>query len=654
MTHHTPPIPKADERRRYKRLDHIFPVEFRFLLPDGSPQGDWREAFTQDVSAGGLCLVVTQLNERDMGLFGDPKTLIALNINIPSGTKPAQATAHPAWLKPLKEGLINQYMIGMRYFRIERRDNARILRYADMRKFFKAVAIVFTICLSLGLVTVGFYNARLRYQNEKLLGGLTDTLVRQRNLEKGKDLLELKIDEMKFLLTQSSRRIEMLERTLLLTSRDEKQKVEQLEASIDFFKKYQDKLKADLAGLVSHKTQVEMDVTAKVEEGRVIEKKVVDKFYRWLVVHQNNNTGLVASFEGDTDVADWAFTYDQALATIIFTLFDDAGRAGKVLDFYTRAIHADGGGFTNAYYASTGDVAEYIAHAGPNIWLGIAILQYTRHFGDKRYLPVAEDIYRWLDTIRDQEGGLKGGPTVTWYSTEHNLDAYAFYMMLYETTGNPEAAVRAKETLSWLNANAYSRISLPVVKRGKGDATIATDTYAWSIAAVGPQKLKDIGMDPDEIMDFAVENCAVKVDYKKPEGYLVCVKGFDFAKGTNIGRGGVISGEWTAQMILSLSIMADYHARSGDAEKAREYRRMANDYVVELTKMIITSPSPVGQGDFCLPYASHEFADTGHGWRTPKGNRTGSVAATAYTILAMQGYNPLSFSNETEAKKDVP
>jgi hypothetical protein len=326
---HTHPIPKADERRRYKRLDHIFPVEFRFLAADGSPQGDWREAFTQDVSAGGLCLVVTQLNERDMGLFGDPQTVLSLNINIPSGSKPAQATAHPAWLRPLKEGLVNQYMVGMRYVRIEKRDNARILRYADMRKFLKAVAIVFTICLSLGLVTVGFYNARLRYQNEKLLGGLTDTLVRQRNLEKGKDLLELKIDEMEISPdTVEPRRIELLERALLVTNRDEKQKVEQLEASIDFFKKYQDKLKADLEGLVSHKTQVEMDVTAKAEEGRAIEKKVVDKFYRWLAVHQNNNTGLVA-VRGRNGRCGLGLYLGQALATIFTCSTMPAGRGGS-------------------------------------------------------------------------------------------------------------------------------------------------------------------------------------------------------------------------------------------------------------------------------------------------------------------------------------
>ena len=64
--------------------------------------------------------------------------------------------------------------------------------------------------------------------------------------------------------------------------------------------------------------------------------------------------------------------------------------------------------------------------------------------------------------------------------------------------------------------------------------------------------------------------------------------------------------------------------------------------------MIITSPSPVGQGEFCLPYSSHEFVDTGHGWRTPKGI-DGSVAATAYAIFAIEGFNPLALNDEGKA-----
>jgi hypothetical protein len=61
--------------------------------------------------------------------------------------------------------------------------------------------------------------------------------------------------------------------------------------------------------------------------------------------------------------------------------------------------------------------------------------------------------------------------------------------------------------------------------------------------------------------------------------------------------------------------------------------------------MIITSPSPSGQGGNCLPYATDENIDTGHGWMTPKGKSTGSLAGTAYAVFAFYHYNPLELKD---------
>ncbi len=636
---------QAQERRLYKRLDHIFPVEFRFLDAAGQSVSGWYQAFTQDVSKGGLCLTVNHLEFGDVKYLVDKNISLMLHINIPLGSEAVKAQAKVAWFKTTRDEPTLQYAIGVSYDTIDPKGNERILRYIGTRRFFKALAITFSIFLSAGLVVAGFYSAKLRYENEKLLMSLSQNLTARRSLERGSLSLKSQIEEMKFLLSQGERKIEILQRNLLETSQDDQKTVGQLQGSIELFKRYQDKMKKELTGLETQKAKVDTDATTKVQEASLLEKKISNKLYRWLAVHQNTSTGLVASFEGDKDISDWGFTYDQSLAAMVFTKAGDLENARRILDFYLRAPKDNPGGFANAYYASTGDVAEFTAHAGPNIWLGLAILQYTHTTGDTRYLDMARGIGNWLETIKDQEGGLRGGKDFSWYSTEHNLDAYAFYTMLYQLTREAAWDKRADETLNWLNKNAYSKLANPVVKRGKGDATIATDTYAWSVTAVGPEKLKSTGMDPDDIMDFALNNCSVAVEYRRPEGSIIKVKGFDFAKHQNLARGGVISCEWTGQMILALKIMADYHRLQGDQEKAGTYARLAYEYVSELSKMIITSPSPVGQGEFCLPYASLEFADTGHGWRTPKGDRTGSVAATAYAILAIDDFNPLRFSD---------
>jgi hypothetical protein len=194
--------------------------------------------------------------------------------------------------------------------------------------------------------------------------------------------------------------------------------------------------------------------------------------------------------------------------------------------------------------------------------------------------------------------------------------------------------------LNWLIQHTYDKTDIPI-KRGKGDSTIATDTYAWSIAAIGPEKLEEAGMNPDRILEYAEQNCCVEVSYERPEGQTIKIKGFDFAPQRHIARGGVISSEWTAQMVIAFRIMSDFYYKKGMPAKARSYALKADEYLVELSNMIISSPSPSGQGESCLPYATQDFVDTGHGWISPKGKDTGSVAGTAYTLFAYYGYNPL-------------
>jgi hypothetical protein len=130
------------------------------------------------------------------------------------------------------------------------------------------------------------------------------------------------------------------------------------------------------------------------------------------------------------------------------------------------------------------------------------------------------------------------------------------------------------------------------------------------------------------------------------------VRGFDFAKAQHVGRGAVISTEWTAQMVVSYQVLAEDFHRAGDLEKAARYLEKARFYLNELQKMVISSPSSTGQGQGCLPYASADNVDTGHGWRTPKGATTGSVAATAYGLFAWKGHNPFEWTGQSPGSPD--
>jgi hypothetical protein len=383
---------------------------------------------------------------------------------------------------------------------------------------------------------------------------------------------------------------------------------------------------------------------ARYESGE-IEKASIHTMLDWLKTHQIRRTGLVLSYEGDPSLRDWGFTYDQALASQVFLILGEQNRAKSILDFFNQKAKKDSQGlFYNAYDAKAGTPREHIVHFGPNIWLAITACQYAHQTQDFSFLSLAENIaLRAIDTQRlSNDGSIKGGPDVEWVSTEHNLDAYAMFIMLYRLTEKGIYAEAADNTLNWLKTAGYNREEGRFM-RGKGDATIATDTFSWAIAALGPEILAANGMDPDGIMEFAESECRVETRFYRPEGRSVEVVGFDFAKAAHVGRGGIISTEWTAQMAVAFQAMAEYHQANARDEQARIYNLKSQYYLAQLGKMVISSPSPTGQGQGCLPYASMDDVDTGHGWRVAKGRRTGSVAGTAYYMFAYMEFNPLAF-----------
>ena len=332
--------------------------------------------------------------------------------------------------------------------------------------------------------------------------------------------------------------------------------------------------------------------------------------YAWIRDRQDPKTGLVPSYSGDPALEGVAFTYDQALAVHVFCAFGDLDRAKRVIAFFERAERSENLYYT-AYDSKTGSVWEYNVHTGPNAWIGMAALRVARLAKSRPTQALAAVLGDALARLQDAEGGLPGGPGITWYSTEHQLDAYAFFDALQAETGNPVYAKTRDAVLAWLRQNAFDPATSEV-RRGKNDAVLACDTYSWSVAALGPSVLQKAGMDARAVMQRAEDLCRVTVTAGGKE-----ISGFDFTDAAAIRRPAVVSTEWTAQAALSWRI-------AGDPDRASAY---------------LDAIAPLVSGS-ALPYASAPSAETGHGWKTPAGEKTGSVAGTAYFLLARKGCNP--------------
>ncbi|HQP10908.1 MAG TPA: hypothetical protein PKV41_05945, partial [Candidatus Omnitrophota bacterium] len=530
-----------------------------------------------------------------------------------------KAQAKAVWLEKVREDISGKYLIGLQFSSIAPADLKRMIgyvRWIRISSFLAAGALVISLITA---AVVGGYNYRLRRINESLVNRLI--AAQQEEIE-----IHAAVQE---IIKEGNVVLEQIE-----ASADDPQEQEELRTAYDQITERKDKIEDHLA------------VVEREKEG--LQTTVLRKMHQWLANHQDPSTGLVLSAEGGgADIKNTAFTYDQALAVQAFLMFEDHKGARQVLNFFNARAGDDFEGFHSAYHHASGDIAEAAIQSGPNIWIGMSALQYVHSTGDKYYLPLARTIADWLIAMQEKDpaGGLRGGPALSWFGIEHNFDAYAFFNMMHKITQEEKYSQARESALAWLKDNAMvssaRKYALPPDDRGRGDATLATDTYAWALAALGPEKLKETGQDPEQIMQFAEEYSAAEVSYRRPSGITLSVRGFDFSPEAWRPDGGSVSSEWTAQMVVCFRILSEYFVQKGDFYKAMYYEEKAQIYLGELNKLIISSPSARGRGEGCLPHGTREKADTGHGWVTSAGTSSCSVSGTAYMIMAIKYWNPL-------------
>jgi len=193
--------------------------------------------------------------------------------------------------------------------------------------------------------------------------------------------------------------------------------------------------------------------SGSVENAYAFLRLMMDKYAKGSTVR------LVQSFDGGplrgfTD----AVTYDDALfvdAMLAQGTTDDIARAEVVGDafLYVQANDKAGDGRLRAAYApkplkAPGDVIvrDGSSDVGNMAWVGQALVRLYARTGDSSYLRGATAIARWLraNTYDTRgSGGYTGGYTaqgkkIEWKSTEHNIDAYAFFTMLAEESGSSQ------------------------------------------------------------------------------------------------------------------------------------------------------------------------------------------------------------------------
>lgn len=155
---------KYSERRRYVRLETVFPIEFQVRSKEtGTSVSTLKQGFTRDVSEGGMCL---EVNELDTGLVDSmrlPNSQLDLFIDLPHHEEPITATAEVRWdrkINPVRGnasngGFPNKYIFGVEYVHIEDGVRKEIIRYAKRlhrRPKLIAMSVILLITACTGLI----------------------------------------------------------------------------------------------------------------------------------------------------------------------------------------------------------------------------------------------------------------------------------------------------------------------------------------------------------------------------------------------------------------------------------------------------------------------------------------------------------------------
>jgi hypothetical protein len=437
---------------------------------------------------------------------------------------------------------------------------------------------------------------------------------------------------------------------------------------------------------------------------------------RSILLHLNKQsnpaTGLVESYQGTSGcyfddasqqyyqqkeglLDQQAFTYDLALAVIMYTINNQKERAEQILRILRNNFYSVKNGYTGlltSYRTTEFDIwgedtllagidGDRI-HVGPNMWVALAALHYGQINHTDKYLDFAIDIARWaydLSHFKFADGtrgavsmGSGWGPD--WsnvYSTENVIDNYAVLNMLeqvYQQNQRQDQKLFEKHELGlkeiryekaaikkWLLKIAYNRqyqsFNCGYNEFGN-DTTKALDTVSWSIAAIGPEELIRWGLDPVKMIQFVEDSFLVQHNING-----ISISGFDFTdeKGKDPKRPRLIWWEGTGQMVVTYQVMAEFCQRNRAFSKAEEYEEKALRYLAEMNKMNALARLPKG----VLPYTSIQPGDQEiintffFGWEIPRGKNGQWVAAlssTVWGVFGLSGFNPLSLEQKTIGK----
>jgi len=399
----------------------------------------------------------------------------------------------------------------------------------------------------------------------------------------------------------------------------------------------------------------------------------IEKLNNWLMINRDQVTGLPHSHVGDERFVNWAITYDSAVVALAYIAQGNIADAKRIIDFYIETPNVWRlNGIIEAVNPTNPALGEdWSVRSGSNLWMGIAGFYLYKATGENKYLEFTKKIAEFAGSLQDKDkksfsfGGIRLGPPggqnvasdqhlnydlnqpsfYEIFATEHNIDAYVLFSLLYQETKQIYYKDTKDKILSWLKRIAYNKKKQRFnrgYRNGSGiDTLVATDVLSWGISALGVDLLDTF--EPgfaEELIVFIENNCLAEVSYIKPfePGKKFLVKGVDFVDkitASGLGRKPIVSAEWTFQLINAYARIESDFNRRHDSKKAAVFGGKRNELIESILRLAVESDNTLA-----FPYATEANSAIGHEYKTPSQNNLSTIGV-AYAILALSSFDPL-------------
>jgi hypothetical protein len=181
----------------------------------------------------------------------------------------------------------------------------------------------------------------------------------------------------------------------------------------------------------------------------------------------------------------WSWTYDSAVTASAFMATSNQAQAKQVLD-QLAALQRTDGSIDIAFDVSTGQGAG-IYRTGTIAWVGLAFSKYDGKYNVSTYRAAAKKAADYLLTLQGTNGLIKGGPGLSWYSTQHNILAYEFLghlaLELYgagDTTGAQTYGAAAGTIGNAIQTNLLTGTGTSThFNQGVNDTVVPLDAQAY-------------------------------------------------------------------------------------------------------------------------------------------------------------------------------